>query len=215
MDIKKNKKLFFNIGLLVFFVWLLIISYSSSKRKPDNVGELLNDFSWLQKWPKWLDLPLMKWINVGFKKLNETYGFIFEAINDFLLAMLMALKNFLILAPWPAVVLGVTVIAYFASGRKIRTTVFVGFCTFFIGFLHPIFWQKAIETTAIMLISIFLCLIFGMPGNEAASVEGGTVYVVSMDLPFAAKRFCSTEGIENLAVLTIIFDVFLSSALLR
>ena len=135
MDIKKNKKLFFNIGLLVFFVWLLIISYSSSKRKPDNIGELLNDFSWLQKWPKWLDLPLMKWINVGFKKLNETYGFIFEAINNFLLAMLMALKNFLILAPWPAVVLGVTVIAYFASGRKIRTTVFVGFCTFFIGFL--------------------------------------------------------------------------------
>ena len=163
MDIKKNKKLFFNIGLLAFFVWLLIISYSSSKRKPDNVGELLNDFSWLQKWPKWLDLPLMKWINVGFKKLNETYGFIFEAINNFLLAMLMALKNFLILAPWPAVVLGVTVIAYFASGRKIRTTVFVGFCTFFIGFLHPIFWQKAIETTAIMLISIFLCLVFGMP----------------------------------------------------
>ena len=122
MDIKKNKKLFFNIGLLVFFVWLLIISYSSSKRKPENVGELLNDFSWLQKWPKWLDLPLMKWINIGFKKLNETYGFIFEAINNFLLAMLMALKNFLILAPWPAVVLGVTLIAYFASGRKIKTT---------------------------------------------------------------------------------------------
>ena len=95
MDIKKIKTIF-NIGLLVFFVWLLIISYSSSKRKPDNVGELLNDFSWLQKWPKWLDLPLMKWINVGFKKLNETYGFIFEAINNFLLAMLMALKIFYI-----------------------------------------------------------------------------------------------------------------------
>ena len=38
--------------------------------------------------------------------------------------------------------------------------------------------------------------------NEAASVDGGTVYVISMDLPFAAKRFCSTEGIENLAVLS-------------
>ena len=77
--------------------------------------------------------------------------------------MLVALKNFLILAPWPLVILGVVVIAYFASGRKIGTTVFVGFCTFFIGFLHPIFWQKAIETTAIMLISIFLCTIVGIP----------------------------------------------------
>ena len=159
----KNKRDLFNLGLLGIFVWLLVASYSSSKRKPDSVGELLKDFSWLSDWPKWLDLPLMKWINKWFKALNENFGFIFEAINNFLLAMLMALKNFLILAPWPAVVLGVTVIAYFASGRKIRTTVFVGFCTFFIGFLHPIFWQKAIETTAIMLISIFLCLVFGMP----------------------------------------------------
>ena len=46
----------------------------------------------------------------------------------------------------------------FASGKKVGTTVFVGFCTFFIGFLHPVFWSKAIETTSIMLISIFLCV---------------------------------------------------------
>ena len=160
---QQSKKLIFNIGLLFVFIWLLIISYSSSKRKPESVGELLTDFSWLGRWPKWLDLPLMKWINIGFKNLNENYGYIFEAINNFLLYLLISLKNFLIQAPWPAVVLGVTLIAYFASGRKIGTTVFVGFCTFFIGFFHPIFWQKAIETTAIMVISISLCLIFGLP----------------------------------------------------
>ena len=81
--LKKNKKIIFNIGLLVVFVWLLVTSYSQSKRKPDNIGELLNDFSWLGgKWPKWLDLPLMNWINVGFKALNEKYGYIFEAINN-------------------------------------------------------------------------------------------------------------------------------------
>ena len=100
--LKKNKKIIFNIGLLVVFVWLLITSYSQSKRKPDNIGELLNDFSWLGgKWPKWLDLPLMNWINVGFKALNEKYGYIFEAINNVLLYMLMLVKNFLIQAPWP------------------------------------------------------------------------------------------------------------------
>ncbi len=38
--------------------------------------------------------------------------------------------------------------------------------------------------------------------NEAASVEGATVCVVSMDLPFAMGRFCSTEGIENLETLS-------------
>jgi glycine betaine/proline transport system permease protein len=98
-----------------------------------------------------------------FKTLNENYGFIFEAINNVLLAMLMGLKNFLVQAPWPLVIIGVVILAYFASGKKIKTTVAVGFCTFFIGFLHPRFWDKAIETTSIMLISIFLCLIIGVP----------------------------------------------------
>jgi thiol peroxidase len=36
--------------------------------------------------------------------------------------------------------------------------------------------------------------------NQAAGIDGLEVTVVSMDLPFAAKRFCSTEGIENLTV---------------
>lgn len=35
--------------------------------------------------------------------------------------------------------------------------------------------------------------------NEAVSqIQGADVTVISMDLPFASKRFCSTEGIENL-----------------
>ncbi|MDA9687801.1 proline/glycine betaine ABC transporter permease [Candidatus Pelagibacter sp.] len=159
----KDKKNLFNLSLLGIFIWLLITSYSSSKRKPENVGELLSDLSWLGNWPKWLDLPLMPWINKMFKALNENYGFIFEAINNVLLAMLMGLKNFLVQAPWPLVIIGVVILAYFASGKKIKTTVAVGFCTFFIGFLHPRFWDKAIETTSIMLISIFLCLIIGVP----------------------------------------------------
>jgi len=111
----------------------------------------------------------MPWINKAFKSLNENYGFIFEAINNVLLAMLMGLKNFLVQAPWPAVIIGVVVLTYFASGKKIKTTVAVGFCTFFIGFLHPRFWDKAIETTSIMLISIFLCLVIGVPIGIAMS----------------------------------------------
>lgn len=33
--------------------------------------------------------------------------------------------------------------------------------------------------------------------EEAAGIEGVEVNVVSMDLPFAAGRFCTTEGIED------------------
>ena len=38
--------------------------------------------------------------------------------------------------------------------------------------------------------------------EEAAEVENAKVFVVSMDLPFAAGRFCSTEGVKNLDVLS-------------
>ncbi len=37
---------------------------------------------------------------------------------------------------------------------------------------------------------------------EAAKIEGVEVVVVSMDLPFAATRFCTTEGIDNLTVVS-------------
>lgn len=36
--------------------------------------------------------------------------------------------------------------------------------------------------------------------KRASEIEGVDLTVVSMDLPFAAGRFCSTEGIENLVV---------------
>jgi len=36
--------------------------------------------------------------------------------------------------------------------------------------------------------------------EEAAKIEGVDTTVISMDLPFAAGRFCSAEGIENLTV---------------
>lgn len=36
--------------------------------------------------------------------------------------------------------------------------------------------------------------------EEAAKIENAGVTVVSMDLPFAMGRFCTTEGIENLQV---------------
>lgn len=35
---------------------------------------------------------------------------------------------------------------------------------------------------------------------EAAGLENTVVICVSMDLPFAGKRFCTAEGIENLVV---------------
>ncbi|HET6414479.1 MAG TPA: thiol peroxidase [Anaeromyxobacter sp.] len=39
--------------------------------------------------------------------------------------------------------------------------------------------------------------------KEASSLANTVVLVVSADLPFAAKRFCSTEGLENVVPLSL------------
>ncbi|PAF47244.1 lipid hydroperoxide peroxidase [Helicobacter sp. 12S02232-10] len=38
--------------------------------------------------------------------------------------------------------------------------------------------------------------------QKAAALCNANVYVISLDLPFAQGRFCSTEGIENLSTLS-------------
>ncbi|CAM3107746.1 lipid hydroperoxide peroxidase [Mycobacterium intermedium] len=44
--------------------------------------------------------------------------------------------------------------------------------------------------------------------NERAAASGGTVVCVSKDLPFAQKRFCGAEGIENVTTASAFRDSF-------
>ena len=67
----------------------------------------------------------------------------FEGINNFLLGLYTSMKDFLVGLPWPLVIAIVIFITYFASGKKVtNTTVMVAFCTFFLGFLSPRYWDK-------------------------------------------------------------------------
>ena len=171
--IPKHTLLFFSkvFGAIVF-ITLIIISYLSSKRKPDNFSDLFDKWDsflgiplpkFLINWPKWLDTPFMHWINKGWKSFIADYGLIFDAIGYGLLRGYTELKGIIVQTPWPIVIIGVIAITYFTSGRKVGTTVFVGFCTFFIGFLNPRFWDKAIETTTMVVIGIAICIIIGIP----------------------------------------------------
>lgn len=164
--------LFSKIFGAVALTTLIIISYLSSKRKPDNFGDLFDKWDsflgipfpkFLINWPKWLDTPFMHWINKGWKSFIADYGLIFDAIGYGLLRGYTELKGIIVQTPWPIVIIGVIAITYFTSGKKVGTTVFVGFCTFFIGFLNPRFWDKAIETTTMVVIGIALCVVIGIP----------------------------------------------------
>ena len=87
----------------------------------------------------------------------------FETINNFLLGLYTIMKNSIVDLPWPIVIALVVLITYFASGRKTNTTVMVAFCTFFLGFLSPRYWDKCIMTTCIVVIGMILCIAIGIP----------------------------------------------------
>ena len=185
-------KKYINYVYLILFAGLIVISYSSSKRKPDSVTELFTDFGWLNDFPKWLDAPFMIWINDWWRAFSVKYGLIFDAIGYVLLRAYSITKNFLIDIPWPIIVLGVVLLTFYASGKKIGTTIFVGFCTFSIGFLNPRFWDKAIETTTIVFIGLLLCLMVGLPVGiaMARNPRVRNVILPVLDLMQVIPSFC-------------------------
>jgi glycine betaine/proline transport system permease protein len=105
----------------------------------------------------------MQPLNSGFDWLIVKYGMFFDGINNFLLGLYTSMKNFLVGLPWPIVIALVIFITYFASGKKTNTTVMVAFCTFFLGFLSPRYWDKCIMTTCIVIIGMLLCITIGIP----------------------------------------------------
>ena len=159
----KYKKYIFYSLYLIAFVAMVVAAYTSSKYRPESLSILFTDLSWLGNWPKWLDLPLMPFLNEGFDKLIVKYGMFFEGINNFLLGLYTQMKNFMVGLPWPLLMISVIALCYFASGRNMGTTIMVAFCVFFLGFLSPRYWDKCIMTTCIVVIGMLICLIIGIP----------------------------------------------------
>lgn len=63
---------------------------------------------------------------------------------------------------------------------------------------------KVVVVSSVPSLDTSLCATQARTFNQRASElgEGAKVLVISMDLPFAQNRFCTTEGIANLEVLS-------------
>ena len=68
--LKYKKHILYSLYLIAF-VAMVVTAYTGSKYRPESVSILFTDLSWLGNWPKWLDLPLMPYLNEGFDKLSN------------------------------------------------------------------------------------------------------------------------------------------------
>lgn len=110
--------------------------------------------------------PLRRATNAFVQHVVVTYGDGFEAFANALLVALVAIEQVLRTAH-PALVLGaVGLLAYAASRRVLLALTMIG-CAYLIGALG--LWDQAMQTVAIMLVSVALSILIGMPIGIASA----------------------------------------------
>lgn len=110
--------------------------------------------------PEGLEWPLESWVNDGLDWLIVNYGDAFEAVNWFVLQILLRIEWGLRVIPWWAMILLMGALAWHAS-RGWKLPLIVTGCFVLIGSLG--LWELAILTMALMLVSVLIAMAVGIP----------------------------------------------------
>jgi len=110
--------------------------------------------------PEKLRIPLADWVNSGIEWLVQNYGDSFEAAANSLLTVLVALEHGLRAIPWWIVIIVVGLIAIYATRHPWKALGMMA-AMFAIGLFG--LWDLAMQTLAIMLVSIAICILIGIP----------------------------------------------------
>ena len=110
--------------------------------------------------PETLRLHFGDGLNDGLEWLIQNYGDSFEAFSNGVLTLLVALEKILRGAPWWLVIIITSLLAYHAS-RRIFLSALVAAMLFLIGLFG--LWDLAMQTLAIMIVSILTAVLIGIP----------------------------------------------------
>lgn len=90
---------------------------------------------------------------------HPLFLYFFEPLRTFIDALILTVERFLIRLPWPVVVTAVFILAHRLA--NLRRALVMVFCTVAMGALG--FWAESMATLALMLISVIISLIIGIP----------------------------------------------------
>ncbi|NTZ92829.1 ABC transporter permease [Agrobacterium tumefaciens] len=99
-------------------------------------------------------------INEFVQSLVVNYGFVFKAISQTILQVILFMEWILRGLPWWLVLLAFLVLAWFAA-RKISLVLMVGVMLLVVGALG--LWDLTMQTLALMLIASLISIIIGVP----------------------------------------------------
>ncbi|MCZ7486254.1 proline/glycine betaine ABC transporter permease [Rhizobium rhizogenes] len=110
--------------------------------------------------PESLHISIRGPINDFVQSLVVNYGFVFKAISQTILQVILFMEWILRGLPWWLVLLAFLVLAWFAA-RKISLVVMVGVMLLVVGALG--LWDLTMQTLALMLIASLISIIIGVP----------------------------------------------------
>ena len=114
-----------------------------------------------QGFPGLFDLrSLSRVIDDAFNQIVSTYGQTLEQIFLPVLKLLLAIEKGLLWLPWWLVLIALMALAW-ASSRSWKIVISVAALTFGLGVIGV--WDQAMATIALMLLSTFLAVFFGIP----------------------------------------------------
>lgn len=104
--------------------------------------------------------PLKNGTNAFVNHLVVTYGDAFEAFSNSILVVLVGLES-LLRGASPLVVLAATCLIAYGASRRVLPSLAITACLWLIGALGQ--WEQAMQTTAIIIVSVGLSIVIGLP----------------------------------------------------
>ncbi|MDE2841227.1 MAG: proline/glycine betaine ABC transporter permease [Chloroflexota bacterium] len=104
-------------------------------------------------------------INEGVETITVVWGPAFDLVSDAVLRFLLLIETAFLWTPWPVVVVGVAIIAWITVGWKF--SVFGELALLTTGLFG--LWDSAMETMALIVVSVFLSIVVGIPFGVLAA----------------------------------------------
>lgn len=117
-------------------------------------------------------IDIGKYIEMGINDLEENFSFIWGAIDDFISWTVKNFTDLLLSIPFIIILLVITFLAYYAKSRGnlfskegfskgfgLALFVILGFTLIYL----MGYWEEAMQTSTLVIVSTFIALIFGIP----------------------------------------------------
>jgi len=137
---------------------------------------MANFFTEFPEMPKATYRGMKKAIDAGYKDFAREWGDTIDAIFNPLLKLLVFFEDLLVATPWPIFMIVLMALTYWGS-RSIKLCIGTFLAFVFIGYFQM--WEETMSTIAIILTSVILAVVIGLPTGIAMSRSDRTEKIVT------------------------------------